>query len=114
MRPLLELFEGAKPYDRPALAERIELLAKSGAALPDGLPGRLLLDQPLLSLHPASWSVTPSIFPVLIFVALCLGPSDNTCLGGCITRGPAVCLLSMSIGRSALGRGMATPDCACV
>jgi hypothetical protein len=55
IRPLMELFEGAKPYDRPALAERVEQLARSGAACADGLPGRLLLDQPLQSLHPASW-----------------------------------------------------------
>lgn len=54
IRPLLELFEGAKPYDRPALTERVEQLAR-GNACADGLPGRLLLDQPLHALHPASW-----------------------------------------------------------
>lgn len=51
----MELFEGAKPYDRPALTERVEQLARGGNTCSDGLPGRLLLDQPLHALHPASW-----------------------------------------------------------
>lgn len=52
MRPLAELFEGTKPYDRPALRERVEMLAESSA---DGLTGDRIMDQPLCQLHPASW-----------------------------------------------------------
>jgi len=53
MTPLAELFETTKPYDRPALRERVQMLLDSSAA--DGLPGARLMDQPLCGLHPASW-----------------------------------------------------------
>jgi len=55
MRPLVELFESTRPYDRPALSERIEALAASECA--GGQPGSMLLDQQLSALHPASWYV---------------------------------------------------------
>ena len=81
----MELFEGAKPYDRPALAERVEQLAKSGAACADGLPGRLLLDQPLQSLHPASWCLRFPPFVLLLHVQ----PSQRLPLDvRCIESGP--------------------------
>lgn len=53
MRLLKEVFEGAKPYERPALAQRIEQLA--GESCAEGQPGSLLKDLPLQQLHPASW-----------------------------------------------------------
>ena len=43
------------PYDRGPLCSRVVELARG--PLLDGLPGRLLLEQPLATLHPASWSV---------------------------------------------------------
>ena len=43
------------PYDRGPLCSRVVELARG--LLLDGLPGRLLLEQPLATLHPASWSV---------------------------------------------------------
>ncbi len=52
MSPLAELFEGTKPYDRPALRERVEMLAES---LADGITRDSIMDQPLSQLHPASW-----------------------------------------------------------
>jgi hypothetical protein len=53
MTPLAELFEATKPYDRPALRERVEMLAESSSA--GGVPGSRVMDQPLSELHPASW-----------------------------------------------------------
>ena len=53
MRLLKEVFEAAKPYERPALAQRIEQLAAEPCA--DGQPGSLLKDLPMQQLHPASW-----------------------------------------------------------
>ena len=55
MRVLKEVFETAKPYERPALAQRMEQLVAEPCA--DGQPGSLLKDLPLQQLHPASWYV---------------------------------------------------------
>jgi hypothetical protein len=52
--PLLEHFEAERPFERPALAERVAALA-AGAAGGGAAPGRRLLEQPLAGLHPASW-----------------------------------------------------------
>ena len=53
MRLLKEVFEAAKPYERPPLTQRIEQLAAESCT--DGQPGSLLKDLPLQQLHPASW-----------------------------------------------------------
>ncbi len=53
MTPLAELFEATKPYDRPALRERVEMLAGSSGV--GGMPGARVMDQSLSELHPASW-----------------------------------------------------------
>lgn len=53
MRLLKEVFEAAKPYERPPLTQRIEQLAAEPCM--DGQPGSLLKDLPLQQLHPASW-----------------------------------------------------------
>jgi hypothetical protein len=52
--PLLEHFEAERPFERPALAERMAALA-AAAAGGGAVPGGRLLEQPLAGLHPASW-----------------------------------------------------------
>lgn len=53
MTSFLELFETVKPYDRVAVAERVEMLAQSSDR-EDG-PGSQIMDQLVSQLHPASW-----------------------------------------------------------
>lgn len=53
MTSFVELFETVKPYDRVAVSERVEMLVQ-GCGGEGGL-GPLIMDQPLCSLHPASW-----------------------------------------------------------
>ncbi len=84
--PLLEHFEAERPFERPALTERVAALA-AAAAGGGAAPGRRLLDQPLAGLHPASWCGPRRVCCELAAARVMHRPPWS--LGGCSCGGGA-------------------------